>query len=171
MLTANVSCGVRNSLRFQNASILTSVSSKRNLHFCSKTRQTRIRNVSDTDGVTVTKQITSNEETSPVLIPPVVQDGFSFTASLGVFTLISLCSTSEAMGAESMESTSSPLLPGIGIIEGTILLAPVLLYAIFTIYRTGFNRNAKASDFLLLVVSIFIFGNILSTIFLKVRLF
>lgn len=76
-----------------------------------------------------------------------------------------------AIAAESGESKYLPLLPGIGVVEGTILLAPVILYSIFTIYRTGFNRDAKGGDFLLLVVSVFIFANILSTLFLKIRLF
>lgn len=76
-----------------------------------------------------------------------------------------------AFAAETEEAVSRPLLPGIGVVQGTVLIVPVVLYTVFTIYKTAFNRNAKASDFLLLVVSIFIFGNILSTLILKTRLF
>ena len=82
-----------------------------------------------------------------------------------------LCLDGAIMPALAEEADSSALLPGIGLVQGTILLAPVVLYAIFSIYRTAFNRNAKISDFLLLVASVFIFGNILSALVFKVRLF
>ena len=76
-----------------------------------------------------------------------------------------------ALPAMAAEGDISPLLPGINIVQGTILLAPVILYALFSFYRTAFNRNAKISDFLFLVASVFIFGNILSALVFKVRLF
>lgn len=69
------------------------------------------------------------------------------------------------------DETNAALLPGVGLVQGTILFAPVVLYAAFSIYRTAFNRNAKISDFLFLVASVFIFGNILSTFVFRIRLF
>ena len=87
-----------------------------------------------------------------------------------------VCVTSLFLQAVSLypalaDEPSKPLLPGIGLVQGTILIAPVLLYTLFSVYRTAFNRNAKISDFLFLIASIVIFGNILSALVLKVRIF
>ena len=55
--------------------------------------------------------------------------------------------------------------------EVAILLAPVILYAVFTVYRTQFNRNVKLSDFFFAVATVAVFGNILSIVVFKIRFF
>ena len=53
----------------------------------------------------------------------------------------------------------------------TILLAPVTLYTIFTVYRVSFNPSVKISDFLFFVGVTVVFGNIFAILFLKIRFF
>ena len=60
---------------------------------------------------------------------------------------------------------------GLPLGEFALLLAPVLLYSAFTIYRTTFNKNVKLSDFFFAVGAVVVFGNILSIVFLKIRFF
>lgn len=92
------------------------------------------------------------------------------TSLLGACVLASTVLDASTLSAFADES-KNPLLPGVGIVSGTALLAPVILWAIFSVYRTAFNRNAKIGDFLLLVASVVIFGNILSALVFKVRVF
>ena len=50
-------------------------------------------------------------------------------------------------------------------------LSPILLYGMFFIYREKFNPNVKVSDFLFFVLCVAVWGNFLSTTFLKFRFF
>ena len=50
-------------------------------------------------------------------------------------------------------------------------LSPILLYGMFYIYREKFNPNVKVADFIFFVLCFAVFGNLLSTTFLKFRFF
>lgn len=64
-----------------------------------------------------------------------------------------------------------PTFLGLPVAEVAILLAPVILYSIFTIYRTAINPRVKISDFLFAVGAFVVFGNIFSILVLKIRFF
>ena len=69
------------------------------------------------------------------------------------------------------EFAPEPKPPSLGIGEVLLLLAPILLYGVFSLYREKFNPKAKLSDFLFIAVAAVIVLNILSILILKVRLF
>jgi hypothetical protein len=60
---------------------------------------------------------------------------------------------------------------GLPVGEVAILLAPVILYSIFTVYRTAFNPRVKLSDFFFAVGTVVVIGNILSIVIFKIRFF
>lgn len=60
---------------------------------------------------------------------------------------------------------------GLPAAEVAILLAPVILYSIFTIYRTAINPRVKISDFLFAIGAVVVFGNIFAILVLKIRFF
>lgn len=66
---------------------------------------------------------------------------------------------------------AGPSVLGLPITEVAILLAPVILYSIFTIYRTAINPRVKISDFLFAIGAAVVFGNIFSILVLKIRFF
>lgn len=64
-----------------------------------------------------------------------------------------------------------PMIFGLPVQEVLILTAPVLLYTIFTVWRTTFNPNLKILDFMFAVVSAVIVINISSILIFKIRFF
>ncbi|DBA65885.1 hypothetical protein WJX79_010199 [Trebouxia sp. C0005] len=60
---------------------------------------------------------------------------------------------------------------GITPFEGLLVFAPVLLYGLFTIYRSKVNERAKLSDFLFIVAAGVVVSNLLSIIFFKRKLY
>ena len=55
--------------------------------------------------------------------------------------------------------------------EIVLLLAPLLLYGLFNIYRAKVNPKASISDFLFITAALVIVGNVFSILVLKVRLY
>ena len=64
-----------------------------------------------------------------------------------------------------------PMIFGLPVQEVLILTAPVLLYTIFTVWRTTFNPNLKILDFMFAMVSAVIVINISSILIFKIRFF
>ncbi|DBA93697.1 TPA: hypothetical protein ACH3X3_013768 [Trebouxia sp. C0006] len=60
---------------------------------------------------------------------------------------------------------------GITPFEGLLVFAPVLLYGLFTVYRSKVNERAKLSDFLFIVAAGVVVSNLLSIIFFKRKLY
>jgi uncharacterized membrane protein YozB (DUF420 family) len=60
---------------------------------------------------------------------------------------------------------------GLPLIEVAVLFVPVVLYTIFTVWRTSINPNLKISDFLFAVWGFVLLGNIVSILVFKVRYF
>lgn len=60
---------------------------------------------------------------------------------------------------------------GVSIAEIVLLLAPILLYGGFSVYREKVNPRAKLSDFLFIAAGVVIVGNVLSILIFKVRLY
>ena len=60
---------------------------------------------------------------------------------------------------------------GVSVGEIVLLSAPLLLYALFNVYRDKINPKASISDFLFLLVALVIVGNVFSILVLKVRLY
>jgi hypothetical protein len=60
---------------------------------------------------------------------------------------------------------------GLPLGEVVLLLAPVILYSVFTVYRTTFNPSVKLSDFFFAIGAVVVFGNILSILVFKIRYF
>ena len=55
--------------------------------------------------------------------------------------------------------------------EYVILLLPIIIYGIFSLYRAKVNPRIKVSDFLFILAAIVIVANILSIAIFKKRLF
>ncbi|GMH45886.1 hypothetical protein BSKO_13849 [Bryopsis sp. KO-2023] len=73
--------------------------------------------------------------------------------------------------AEEVEATAAKASPGeLGGTEAAILVAPVIIYAGFTVYRKA-NPRADVGNFLLGIVSFAIFANIFAIAVFKIRLF
>lgn len=64
-----------------------------------------------------------------------------------------------------------PTVLGLPLQEVFLLTAPVIIYTIFTVWRTTFNPNLKILDFMFAVVTTVIVGNIASIVFFKTRFF
>mmetsp|Transcript_10162 Transcript_10162/g.17701 ORF Transcript_10162/g.17701 Transcript_10162/m.17701 type:complete len:151 (-) Transcript_10162:510-962(-) len=60
---------------------------------------------------------------------------------------------------------------GMNAVELGALLAPIVVYGAFTLFRNTVNPKASFSDALLIGATLVILGNILSIVFLKVRFF
>lgn len=56
-------------------------------------------------------------------------------------------------------------------IEILLVLSPILLYGVFSLYRSKVNPRAKLSDFSFIVVGLVIVANLVSIIVFKVRFF
>lgn len=56
-------------------------------------------------------------------------------------------------------------------VEFLLVLSPLLLYGIFSLYRSKVNPRAKLSDFAFIVVGLVIVANLISIIVFKVRYF
>lgn len=55
--------------------------------------------------------------------------------------------------------------------EFLVLLAPLLLYGLFNVYRSKVNPKATISDFLFIIAALVVVGNLFSILVLKVRLY
>ena len=86
-----------------------------------------------------------------------------------VWGLVPLLLRAQAASADEFAPEPQPTSIGIG--EILLLLAPILLYGVFSLYREKVNPKAKLSDFLFIAVAAVIVLNILSILILKVRLF
>ena len=60
---------------------------------------------------------------------------------------------------------------GVGVAEIVLLLAPLLLYGGFSLYRAKVNPKAKFSDFLFITAGSIVVLNLLSILIFKVRLY
>eukprot|EP00193_Tetraselmis_chui_P019850 CAMPEP_0177783750 /NCGR_PEP_ID=MMETSP0491_2-20121128/19293_1 /TAXON_ID=63592 /ORGANISM="Tetraselmis chuii, Strain PLY429" /LENGTH=85 /DNA_ID=CAMNT_0019304389 /DNA_START=244 /DNA_END=501 /DNA_ORIENTATION=- len=81
-------------------------------------------------------------------------------------------SPSAAWAEEAVQRAPPSLNPlaGVSTGEAIILLAPVTLYAVFSVLRTV-NPTLKFGDFMFFLVAAGIFGNIFAILVLKQRLF
>jgi hypothetical protein len=70
-----------------------------------------------------------------------------------------------------LDAQSPPTILGLPLGEAAILMAPVLLYAGFTVYRTAFNPAAKLSNFFFAIATVAVFGNIAAILVFKIRFF
>ena len=55
--------------------------------------------------------------------------------------------------------------------EGLIVLAPIVLYGLFSVYRDRINPNFKLSDFALIVAGLVVLGNVAAILIFKTRLY
>ncbi|KAL3157091.1 hypothetical protein ABBQ38_001337 [Trebouxia sp. C0009 RCD-2024] len=60
---------------------------------------------------------------------------------------------------------------GLTAFEGLLIFAPVILYGLFTVYRSKVNERAKLSDFLFIAAAGVVVANLVSIIFFKRRLY
>lgn len=60
---------------------------------------------------------------------------------------------------------------GVSVGEILLLLAPLLLYGLFNVYRSKINPKASISDFLFFLAALVIIGNVFSIVVLKVRIY
>ena len=94
--------------------------------------------------------------------------------------IVQLCQTlwaaSGASAAEVQETvlqdaaTSAPSILGLSPLEVALLLLPPVLYGLFNLYRSQVNDKAKLVDFVSLLASVVIIGNIVSILVFKVRI-
>ena len=55
--------------------------------------------------------------------------------------------------------------------EGLIVLAPIVLYGIFSVYRDRINPNFKLADFALIVAGLVVLANVFAIVVYKVRIY
>ena len=55
--------------------------------------------------------------------------------------------------------------------EGLIVLAPLVLYGLFSLYRDRINPNFKLSDFALIIAGVVVLGNVVAILVFKTRLY
>ena len=67
-------------------------------------------------------------------------------------------------------ATSAPSILGLTPLEIALVLLPLVLYGLFNLYRSQVNDKAKLVDFVSLVASVVIIGNIVSILVFKVRI-
>lgn len=104
--------------------------------------------------------------------------------SLSALLIAGACTPAVAVGefnpgsGASVTASQPPSIPnlpsapsGLTPFEGLLVFAPVLLYGLFTIYRSKVNERAKLSDFLFIVAAAVVVGNLLSIIFFKKKLY
>ena len=51
------------------------------------------------------------------------------------------------------------------------MLAPIVLYGLFSVYRDRINPNFKLSDFALIVAGLVVLGNVAAILIFKTRLY
>lgn len=73
--------------------------------------------------------------------------------------------------AEEAEGAAAAAAGGLSRTEYALALAPVLIYAGFTVYRTSFNNQAKIEDFIFAIGATVVIGNLLSIVIFKTRFF
>lgn len=74
-------------------------------------------------------------------------------------------------GDAAAEGAVEPSRGGTSLGEILLLLAPILLYGVFSIYREKVNPRAKLSDFLFIAAAAVIVLNILTILIFKIRLY
>ncbi|CAL5222494.1 g4868 [Coccomyxa viridis] len=77
----------------------------------------------------------------------------------------------DSAAAAATNSSGPPTILGLNLFEVILLAAPPLLYGIFNLYRSQVNQQAKLVDFVSILAATIIFGNILSVLVFKVRLY
>ncbi|GLC37184.1 hypothetical protein PLESTB_000989100 [Pleodorina starrii] len=93
-------------------------------------------------------------------------------AGLAVSALVSTAAAraedvTEATAAAGAASSAA----GFGAGEAVLLLTPVVVYALFNVYREKLNPQAKFLDYVYIMAALAIFGNIFSILVFKTRFF
>lgn len=70
-----------------------------------------------------------------------------------------------------MQTPAGATFLGLPIGQVILLMAPVILYTVFTVLRTAFKPDLKLSDFFFAVGTVAVFGNIIAILVFKIRLF
>ena len=87
-------------------------------------------------------------------------------------SLANLLLLPNALPAKAEELGVAKAAPGgISVGEIVLLLAPLILYGLFNVYRSKVNPKASISDFLFFTAALVIVGNVFSIVVLKVRLY
>jgi len=98
----------------------------------------------------------------------------AFLAAGSSFGAVSAALAADLPGVEAgvpSAAQSATQASGFNAFETLIVLAPLLLYGIFSLYRSKLNPKAKLSDFFFAVGGVVVVANILSIIVFKKRFF
>lgn len=77
-----------------------------------------------------------------------------------------------AQADEAVQAVEAPVAPGgVNPAEVAIVLAPIVLYGIFNLYRAKMNPKAGPMDFLFICGAAAVFANIGAILIYRVRLF
>ncbi|KAG7672370.1 hypothetical protein Ndes2526B_g09120 [Nannochloris sp. 'desiccata'] len=68
-------------------------------------------------------------------------------------------------------TTAPPIIFGMTALDLGISFTPVLVYALFTLYRDKVNPRAKFGDLIFIIAALVVFGNIFSVLIFKKRLY